>query len=470
MSFDNSTHARDFESAFCRDFYCCGLRLYDLHDLLQHYEECHVRFEDEKNEGSEDDSDDEMAGNESDELEEDSWSDEDSGPSSPSSTAVSGLSMCAGVQAGAGLGLGLAAATMNGNPLYNNTLQAHYCNVHFSAAQEKGMMHQGIAIHKMHPLYRHPSLSSSSSSDAETVIDGYDGLNAATKRKAAISLADIYAADHGGSYTKFQSGSLSELEPTNPLAKRHATESCQRSFQPSVFSDVNRPDFTRNPSKFTYETLRNSTPYHSIPRPLLTEHPPTSPYINAAVDLMRQREEVFSLMEDITRTSSSLSSGDKPYRCTIPGCDKSYKNPNGLKYHNLHGHCSVGGVSELDPPESRPYLCTFLECGKRYKNLNGLKYHIEHSHPNLTAALRAHQSGIYPLVFGPFPNQAAITIAAAVQAVNASPMMMAATNAIMTAQAINAANTANASASAETGETGATLAVPSVLAGSSFSG
>ena len=30
---------------------------------------------------------------------------------------------------------------------------------------------------------------------------------------------------------------------------------------------------------------------------------------------------------------------DKPYRCSHPGCDKAYKNPNGLKYHNLHGHC-----------------------------------------------------------------------------------------------------------------------------------
>ena len=34
------------ESTFCRNFTCCGKELDDLHDLLQHYEECHVRFED----------------------------------------------------------------------------------------------------------------------------------------------------------------------------------------------------------------------------------------------------------------------------------------------------------------------------------------------------------------------------------------------------------------------------------------
>lgn len=30
----------------------------------------------------------------------------------------------------------------------------------------------------------------------------------------------------------------------------------------------------------------------------------------------------------------------KPFKCPIPGCDKSYKQQNGLKYHRLHGHCN----------------------------------------------------------------------------------------------------------------------------------
>ncbi|KAJ1673994.1 Transcriptional regulator of ribosomal biogenesis proteins, partial [Spiromyces aspiralis] len=45
-AFDDSAYTHDIESSFCRDFTCCGLLLNDLHDLLQHYEECHVRFED----------------------------------------------------------------------------------------------------------------------------------------------------------------------------------------------------------------------------------------------------------------------------------------------------------------------------------------------------------------------------------------------------------------------------------------
>ncbi|KAJ1831403.1 Transcriptional regulator of ribosomal biogenesis proteins, partial [Coemansia sp. RSA 2703] len=45
---DDFYYPRDLEASFCRDFSCCGLILNDLHDLLQHYEECHVRFEEDE--------------------------------------------------------------------------------------------------------------------------------------------------------------------------------------------------------------------------------------------------------------------------------------------------------------------------------------------------------------------------------------------------------------------------------------
>lgn len=48
--------SRELEASFCRDFSCCGLVLSDLHDLLQHYEECHVRLEDDEGSFYDDDS------------------------------------------------------------------------------------------------------------------------------------------------------------------------------------------------------------------------------------------------------------------------------------------------------------------------------------------------------------------------------------------------------------------------------
>lgn len=87
---------------------------------------------------------------------------------------------------------------------------------------------------------------------------------------------------------------------------------------------------------------------------------------------------------------------DRPFKCPVIGCDKNYKNQNGLKYHRLHGHQNQklranpdGTFSVIDPrsnapypagadlDKDKPYRCEV--CGKRYKNLNGLKYHRGHT-------------------------------------------------------------------------------------------
>ncbi|KAF9929574.1 hypothetical protein FBU30_001469 [Linnemannia zychae] len=462
-------HAREFETAFCRDFYCCGLRLLDLHDLLQHYEECHVRFEED---------DEDFIENDSEFFDEDGWSDSDSAPSSPSSASPSGSDLNGSVMAE------LGAAVNQFHP----SLPHHYSAHLLTSRPNPNLTQQYPLIHSTHPLYRHPSSNNSANDiDATSHISTAHHLdiNGSTKRKAGVSLAEVendVLRDSISSFsnaifrTRPDSSSIS-TDFLGPTAKRQAVDTSQRSTATSVFSDMHTAQTLEKshngsgPYPFhTGSTTTSTIPMGARPDPaslnssvypalngrlgpigpLLTRPLPlessNSSYVNAAVDLMRQRDEVFSLMEDLTRTGNN-NTGDKPYRCSVLGCDKAYKNPNGLKYHNLHGHCSTGGMCETDSPESKPYVCTFLECGKRYKNLNGLKYHIEHSHPNLTAALRAHQSGlINSHIFGPYPSQAAMTIAAALQAVNSSPMMMAAANAIMTAQAANAANAAAAAA------------------------
>jgi transcription factor SFP1 len=54
-----------------------------------------------------------------------------------------------------------------------------------------------------------------------------------------------------------------------------------------------------------------------------------------------------NLASALSALAECADKNDKPYRCTYPGCDKAYKNPNGLKYHNLHGHCG-GDEDDLD--------------------------------------------------------------------------------------------------------------------------
>ncbi|EFX05276.1 c2h2 transcription factor [Grosmannia clavigera kw1407] len=100
----------------------------------------------------------------------------------------------------------------------------------------------------------------------------------------------------------------------------------------------------------------------------------------------------------------------KPYRCPVIGCEKAYKNQNGLKYHKAHGHATQqlhengdGTFSIVNPETSAPYPGTLgMEkekpfkcdvCGKRYKNLNGLKYHKQHS-PACDPELLAQQQNL----------------------------------------------------------------------------
>jgi hypothetical protein len=80
--------------------------------------------------------------------------------------------------------------------------------------------------------------------------------------------------------------------------------------------------------------------------------------------------------------AATQEANDKPFKCTVPGCIKSYKNPNGLKYHTEHGHRSALSDTEEKKPVIKPYRCNYPECEKRYKNPNGLKYHLEHAHPS----------------------------------------------------------------------------------------
>lgn len=88
----------------------------------------------------------------------------------------------------------------------------------------------------------------------------------------------------------------------------------------------------------------------------------------------RKRENQFSFYDE------QGNKIEKPYKCSYPGCDKAYKNPNGLKYHNIHGHNDGEDDLDMAVRMMKPYVCSFDNCMKRYKNLNGLKYHIEKSH------------------------------------------------------------------------------------------
>lgn len=123
---------------------------------------------------------------------------------------------------------------------------------------------------------------------------------------------------------------------------------------------------------------------------------PASALANNSEIAKRVREN--QLLNGLAGAGGFVGEEIKPFKCPVIGCEKAYKNQNGLKYHKQHGHQNQqlkenpdGTFSIVDPTTSipypgtvgmekeKPYRCEV--CGKRYKNLNGLKYHRQHSPP-----------------------------------------------------------------------------------------
>ncbi|KAG0015620.1 hypothetical protein BGZ80_009749 [Entomortierella chlamydospora] len=438
-------YQRDLEANYCTNFSCCGLTLGDLHALLQHYEESHVRFEEEDDNGHP-----VPAGF----VDEDGWStSSESASDSPhthqghQSKGPSGSTLSANAAAAA-----TVAALTASHQQQQQQQEQKLTPLGFLNARKKS---NGVSLSDIYS-------EDSGFSTADDVVSAFPNsilrtaaqaefTNLASKKRdlAAYSTSFDTHSPMAKKISNFQNMTLSSATATfNGSNNISGNETLRNGTQSNIGGSSSTGATSSTAAKTQEELLGSVTDYLQLAmkQGLLPDcgEVGSPSYLLAAEDLIKKREELVNIIESIGKTGTS--NADKPYRCQVSGCDKAYKNPNGLKYHNQHGHCSASGLADSEGPESKPYVCTFMDCGKRYKNLNGLKYHIEHSHPNLTAALKAHQAGLtsHPLlVNGVFANNqaAALTIAAALSAVEASPMMMAAINAI-TASAANSNNAA----------------------------
>ncbi|CAO3684034.1 hypothetical protein G6F70_005398 [Rhizopus microsporus] len=137
-------------------------------------------------------------------------------------------------------------------------------------------------------------------------------------------------------------------------------------------------------------------------------------------------EEFLAQAGAILACANANLNADKPYKCPVSGCDKAYKNPNGLKYHNQHGHCNLIN-DDSESLASKPYQCTIGDCGKRYKNLNGLKYHIEHSHmAALNQTLASFGNSLFSLPSSSISSSSSSSSSSASSSTSSSPMLGAA--------------------------------------------
>eukprot|EP00123_Amoebidium_parasiticum_P006399 comp17349_c0_seq1/m.16615 comp17349_c0_seq1/g.16615 ORF comp17349_c0_seq1/g.16615 comp17349_c0_seq1/m.16615 type:complete len:244 (-) comp17349_c0_seq1:319-1050(-) len=140
----------------------------------------------------------------------------------------------------------------------------------------------------------------------------------------------------------------------------------------SFFSKRRRSDCTDTEEYFDEYVLESDTPCPQSPGShgsLFQFEMPTPPPCG---DMFLRRDSNSSVSGS---SFKPVDDSEKPYVCPIPGCGKRYKNPNGIKYHTIHGHTNEVLLK-------KPYKCYLAGCCKRYKNTSGLKQHFNQSHPN----------------------------------------------------------------------------------------
>lgn len=198
-------------------------------------------------------------------------------------------------------------------------------------------------------------------------------------------------------------------------------------------SPLNTPSSSRtgSPVDGQHQSSHARTSTSALPKGTLPLHPSSSSSTSntgssTSIAPSRRTPPPSSLPSTATAAGSSSSSShhplSKPFKCPKPGCNKSYKQQNGLKYHLSHGQCNFAPrdpeVEKLSEQERekrmRPFVCkvpvavpsggstggngngstgaaagaaaggsaasnvngagngVYVECGRRYKNMNGL--------------------------------------------------------------------------------------------------
>lgn len=299
------------ESTFCRNFTCCGRELDDLHDLLQHYEECHVRFED----------DDVASIMTDEELETSNTSDDLTSNSRPGTDDLE------------------IATPMTGKP----------------PAMDADVILRGRSIETTSggtPMVSTANEDLNNPSAFNTAVMRSPSTSRGTKRSLApTSLSTggpnaLFRAviENGGRHPLGMSSAFSASPFSSPGSSRPGT--------PGVDTE-NEAFFgsTTQTSMFSNLSLRSAAVDDQQP----SCAPPNLFFPSASQQAQRpSKRERFNVAATASssETPASASSasvsaqGDpsaaehRPYKCPAPGCDKAYKQMNGLKYHRLHGHCN----------------------------------------------------------------------------------------------------------------------------------
>ncbi|CCO30318.1 hypothetical protein RSOLAG1IB_01193 [Rhizoctonia solani AG-1 IB] len=273
----------DIEENFCRDYYCCGQALQDLHELVAHYDAVH-------------------AGCSSDES-----------TSSMSSSPRSSFSV-------PGTPGPDAAPPSIDYMEFESKLNAH-------AAHATNASSPAVSPQRMAPMTQPLSSVARSSTwqsyfpapeDDEDIFMSDESVMSMRDRNRARSLPDT---------TKCLSPAVltTATFPIPSLSARHSV--------PSLSSNYNMT-MPQQPT-LSIPVPPNIPPAPFAARSSVVSLPSSSDEEEDDLDTSRWSHR------SIKAKPSAKPLKEKAYKCPNPECQKSYKNPNGLKYHITKGTCLV---------------------------------------------------------------------------------------------------------------------------------
>ncbi|TWU75280.1 split finger protein [Metarhizium rileyi] len=394
-SFHSSSYLPKLEANFMRDFTCCGKILPNLHDLLQHYEEAHTQpspnssrntaFAQFGNPGNSNMSSSRTTPTDSSQL----------GP--PQSTGQS-------MSPGSGISMPGIQAGVNGGQM--NPALATNLNEDMEAVADMEMddtigtmeLDDSNKMHQTRQLFgqqQRPQLHMNTSGLTQGLRTSQPPTPAAASfglqnnpTVSSVNTPTLATAQQMPQLQNQPAADMDDMDEDLPGMPMGGAGSAD--LGDGNFTNGNESNFCINdPGKHLFSPngafpQGNRSIQAQLAQLGLGQGQFTDPQSNK---VLLQRLQSMMMPEE-----------HKPFKCPVIGCEKAYKNQNGLKYHKAHGHQTQqlhengdGTFSIVNPETSAPYPGTMgMEkekpfncetCGKRYKNLNGLKYHKSHSLP-----------------------------------------------------------------------------------------
>ena len=342
-SFHSSSYLPKMEANYMKDYVCCDIRLDSMHELLQHYEEAHAAQPTQT-----------MGRTPKDQQ-------------YPSSRAANATSTAQAVQQQSQVYPQQYAQpppppqqqprqnmAPNASPMFSG--QSHEQMGTFDGLDDMDMddsslgpqtQHQGSQFQPQPQFGRQQPRGTSVNVNIANAFQG-QGLNSAgpvtphAPQQGYQGNPTVSSVNTPTLGTQTLSNNTSTPESSMPgtPAELDPEFSAQMGNLGIDYNDLMRPGFDFG--KLTMQHANGASGTIDDPAKRLISKQGNKGYANPALasnnSELAKRVKEAQLLNGLAGATGFVNEEIKPFKCPVIGCEKAYKNQNGLKYHKQHGH------------------------------------------------------------------------------------------------------------------------------------